>query len=150
MERKIADEILKFVPFRMKLSLMAIKENACRWLNISEEEFQRVFEKLIEEGLVYEPSPGYYQRVEVKKEKAQAEAKTEEKTEEKQKPIYKAYWPLGKSQGISVTLWPNNLQLQRREKQGEEWKTTQEISLARQILEKLYIRLPHLFQKMKK
>jgi len=57
---------------------------------------------------------------------------------------------LGEGQGISVTLWSNNLQLQRRERdENGNWKTTQEINLARQILEKLFIRLPIFFKKMK-
>ena len=81
------------------------------------------------------------------KEKSQ-EVKEEVK---KPKPKYKAYWSLGEGQGISVTLWENHLQLQRRVRdENGNWKTEQEISLARPILEKLYIRLPCLFQKMKK
>ena len=73
----------------------------------------------------------------------------EQKKEVKQKPIYRNYFPLGEGSGISVTLWSNSLQLQRREKEGDTWKTTQEIHLARNILEKLFIRLPKLFNLMK-
>jgi hypothetical protein len=68
---------------------------------------------------------------------------------EKSKPLYSAYWPLGKDQGISVSLWSSHLQLQRRVKTENGWKTEQEISLARPILEKLFIRLPALFELMK-
>jgi len=75
---------------------------------------------------------------------------TKEEKQEKQKPIYKAYWPLGEGQGIAVSLWENSLQLQRRVRnENGEWKTEQEIALARPILEKLYIRLPKLFELMK-
>jgi len=73
----------------------------------------------------------------------------EQKGEVKQKPLYRNYFPLGEGSGISVTLWSNSLQLQRREKEGDMWKTTQEIHLARNILEKLYIRLPRLFGLMR-
>jgi hypothetical protein len=69
-------------------------------------------------------------------------------TKEKNKPLYKAYWPLGEGQGIAVSVWENNLQLQRRVRNNGAWKTEQEISLARPILEKLYIRLPKLFELM--
>jgi hypothetical protein len=75
---------------------------------------------------------------------------TREKTEEKPKPLYKAYWPLGEGQGISLTLWENSLQLERRVRdENKNWKTEQQIVLARQILEKLFIRLPYLFKLMK-
>jgi hypothetical protein len=85
----------------------------------------------------------------VKKEEIIKVAKKSE-TKEKNKPLYKAYWPLGEGQGIAVSVWENNLQLQRRVKSDNgEWRTEQEIALARPILEKLYIRLPKLFELMK-
>ena len=74
-------------------------------------------------------------------------------TKPKRKPLYSAFWSLGEGKGIKVTLWKTNLRLERRERDTtavKEWKTTQEISLARPILEKLYIRLPYFFAKMKK
>ena len=79
-----------------------------------------------------------------------SEKKPESTKKEKQTPKYKAYWPLGEGQGIAVSVWENNLQLQRRVRdENGEWKTEQEINLARPILEKLYIRLPKLFELMK-
>lgn len=85
-----------------------------------------------------------------KKTQEAQKAKTETKAEKAIKPLYKAYWPLGEGQGISATLWENNLQLERRVRdQSGNWKTEQEINLARSILEKLYIRLPILFEQMK-
>jgi hypothetical protein len=75
---------------------------------------------------------------------------TKEEKQEKQKPIYKAYWHLGEGMGIAVSVWGNNLQLQRRVRnENGEWKKEQEIALSRPILEKLYIRLPKLFDLMK-
>jgi len=74
-----------------------------------------------------------------------------EEIKEKKSPIYKTYWSLGEGQGISLSVWENFISLQRRVRNEKgEWKTEQEISLARPILEKLYIRLPHLFQLMKR
>jgi hypothetical protein len=88
---------------------------------------------------------------EAKEEQKAATSLVAERTGEKPKPLYKTYWPLGEGQGIAVSVWENNLQLQRRVRdQNGEWKTEQEISLAKPILEKLYIRLPALFEKMKK
>lgn len=76
--------------------------------------------------------------------------KREQKPKEKPKPKYKAYFPLGEGQGISVSVWENNIQLQRRVRdENGNWKTEQEIALARPILEKLYIRLPYLFRLMR-
>ena len=73
-----------------------------------------------------------------------------ETKKEKKQPISREYWPLGEGQGISATVWPNNLQLQRRVKNPDgSWQTTQEIALAKPILEKLYIRLPKIFEAMK-
>jgi hypothetical protein len=52
--------------------------------------------------------------------------------------------------GIAVSVWGNNLQLRRRVRnENREWKKEQEIALARSILEKLFIRLPKLFELMK-
>jgi hypothetical protein len=78
------------------------------------------------------------------------DVKVVKKSETKNQPLYKTYWPLGEGQGIAVSVWENNLQLQRRVKSDNgEWRTEQEIALARPILEKLYIRLPKLFELMK-
>ena len=78
---------------------------------------------------------------------------TEEQKEEKpkEKPKYTAYFPLGEGQGIRAVLWSNNLHLERRVKneQKGEWETTEVIHLPKQVLEKLYIRLPLLFGMMK-
>jgi hypothetical protein len=76
--------------------------------------------------------------------------KPEVREEPKQKLIYSTYMPLGEGRGIKVNVWPNNLQLTRTERQEDgSWQNTQEIALARPILEKLFIRLPKLFELMK-
>jgi hypothetical protein len=86
---------------------------------------------------------------EAKEEQKAVPPKTQ-KTEEKPKPLYKNYFPLGEGQGISLTLWENGLQLERKVRdENKNWKTEQQIVLARQILEKLFIRLPYLFKLMK-
>jgi hypothetical protein len=73
------------------------------------------------------------------------------KTEtEKKIPLYKEWFTLGEGKGISLALWENNIQLQRRERDDNKvWNTTQEINLAKPVLEKLFIRLPTLFRAMK-
>jgi len=149
------EKVLRFIPKASSIKLEVLKEYIKNWLpEIKIEELDGIISKLIEEGKIYEPRPLEYQRLEAeKKEEKETEIEREEiekEKEEKQKPIYKAYFPLGEGQGISVTLWKSNLQLQRRERDEEgNWVTTQEIALAKQILEKLYIRLPILFQKMR-
>lgn len=65
------------------------------------------------------------------------------------RPIYKDYFPLGVGKGINVTVWPNNISLQRQEKdESGRWKVIQEIALAKTILERLFIRLPKFFDLM--
>ena len=147
MEKK-AETVLKFVPKSYPLSFSELSERIHRFApEIQDHELTDIVEELVREGFIYEPQPGEYQKVitEIKKSE---EEKSE--TKEKPKPLYKAYFPLGEGQGISITLWQNNLQLQRRERdEGGNWTTTQEIALAKSVLEKLYIRLPMLFEKMK-
>jgi len=137
-EKSKAEIVLRFIPEKGTISISLLKELLKKWApEISERDLDEIITKLLEEGIISEPKPLEYQRIPII-------------TKEKEKPIYKAYFPLGEGQGISVTLWKNNLQLQRRERINNEWKTTQEINLARQVLEKLYIRLPYLFYLMKK
>jgi len=132
---ELEKKILEFIPFSFPQSFSFIKERIKKFFpSIKDSEIEEAFNKLLEQGLIYEPEPGKFKRVE----------------EEKKKPKYKAYWSLGEGQGISVTVWENSLQLQRRVRENGEWRTEQEITLARPILEKLYIRLPHLFYLMKK
>ena len=78
----------------------------------------------------------------VKKESESAE-------KPKEKPKYTNYFPLGEGQGIRMVVWSNNIQFERRIKEGDEWKVTETIHLPRQVLEKIYIRLPMLFYLMK-
>lgn len=73
------------------------------------------------------------------------------KMEGSNKPLHKAYFPLGQGKGIALTVWSNNIQVQRQERGTDgHWIITQEISLARNILEKLFIRLPKFFELMEK
>lgn len=57
-------------------------------------------------------------------------------------PIKKDYIAMGEGKGISVTLWPNSLQLERKEKEGTVWKTTEKMTLAPKVLEYLAARIP--------
>jgi len=65
------------------------------------------------------------------------------------KPKYSAYWSLGEGKGIRIAVWDTHVQLTRIERDNNgNWITKQEISLARPILEKLFIRLPKIFDLM--
>ena len=145
-------ELLKFIPFKVALPVETIKANYeySTGKQISIDELDSTITKLMSKGLIFEEEPLKYKRVPIQIKEEKKEEIKEVKTETQIKPLYHTYWPLGEGQGISVTLWSNNLQLQRRERdENGNWKTTQEINLARQILEKLFIRLPIFFKKMK-
>jgi len=65
------------------------------------------------------------------------------------KPLYSTYWSLGEGKGIRCAVFPNFLELRRIERNGSEWKEVQRITLPKQILEKLYIRLPKIHSLMR-
>jgi hypothetical protein len=65
-------------------------------------------------------------------------------------PIAKDYFPLGEGRGIQLTVWNNNLQLTRTEKnmQTNKWESKQEINLAAVVLKELMWRIPIILEKM--
>lgn len=65
-------------------------------------------------------------------------------------PIAKDYFPLGEGRGIQLTVWGNNLQLTRTEKnmQTNKWESKQEINLAPIVLKELMWRIPLVLDKM--
>jgi len=65
-------------------------------------------------------------------------------------PVAKDYFPLGEGRGIQLTVWSNNLQLTRTEKnvQTNKWETKQEINLAPIVLKELMWRTPIILDKM--
>lgn len=69
---------------------------------------------------------------------------------ESRRPLRKMYFPLGPGKGIQLTVWPTNIQMQRQERDDNgKWSVTQEIALARTVLERLFIRMPKIFELMK-
>jgi len=52
------------------------------------------------------------------------------------------WFALGQGRGIKWTLWPNSVVFQRREKQGDNWLTTEEIHVAPKILKEIVWRIP--------
>jgi hypothetical protein len=66
------------------------------------------------ESLSEEEKAKLWQLWKVMKNKENKPESLKKQSSEKPKPLYKAYWPLGEGQGIAVSVWGNNLQLQRR------------------------------------
>ena len=76
--------------------------------------------------------------------------KNENKRKRDEKPLFHAYWPLGKGRGISVDLFSSNLRLRRIEKdKNGKWTVRQEIALGRGTLEKLFPYIPYFLFKMR-
>lgn len=68
-----------------------------------------------------------------------------------QAPLAKYKVFLGKDKNIELAVWPNNVQLQRREVvEGGAWQTTQSINLAPQVLEAMFARIPIWLRLMEK
>lgn len=68
---------------------------------------------------------------------------------EKKKPLRKGYVSLGEGKGIQITVWQNNLQLTRVERdENKEWKETQEINLAPMVLKELFWQLPRIIDEI--
>jgi len=65
-------------------------------------------------------------------------------------PMAKDYFPLGEGRGIQLTVWSNNLQLTRTEKNSEtgKWEAKQEINLAPVVLKELMWRIPIILEKI--
>ncbi|MBS3052458.1 MAG: hypothetical protein J4428_03755 [Candidatus Aenigmarchaeota archaeon] len=106
------------------------------------EDPEEFLKALKSEGLVFEPKQGYIQRVKEKKTEAPTKPKGNA-------PLMKEYYSLGEGKGISATVWENNVQLQRQEKIDGKWEVKQEINLAKPILEKLFVRIPVLYNRIK-
>jgi len=70
--------------------------------------------------------------------------------ENENRPMVKGYFPLGEGRGIQLTVWNNNLQLTRAEKNLEtgKWETKQEINLAPAVLKELMWRIPLILEKI--
>lgn len=67
----------------------------------------------------------------------------------KVQPLDRKYIPLGEGKGISITVWSNNIQIQRKERdENNKWQTTQEINIAKKIIPELFIVLPLAYEKM--
>jgi hypothetical protein len=62
---------------------------------------------------------------------------------EVKRPLEKGWIPLGANKGVSWALWNNSVTLQRREKQGEEWKTAEKFNANTATLKELAWRIPH-------
>ena len=57
-------------------------------------------------------------------------------------PLSYGWLPLGVGRGIKWTLWKTSVTFQRREKQGDNWLTTEELHVAPKILKELVWRIP--------
>lgn len=57
-------------------------------------------------------------------------------------PLSYGWFSLGQSRGIKWTLWKTSVTFQRREKQGDNWLTTEELHVAPKILKELAWRIP--------
>ena len=63
--------------------------------------------------------------------------------------LYKGYFKIEKGKGIRVFVTPEAVILKVVERAKPKWRTIQEISLPRNVLAELFIRLPYFFQLMK-
>jgi hypothetical protein len=59
------------------------------------------------------------------------------------KPNSTGYVPLGVGKGIKWTLWDNAVTIQRTEKKGDNWETTEEFHVAPSLLKEFFWRIPH-------
>lgn len=57
-------------------------------------------------------------------------------------PVSYGWFSLGMGKGIKWVLWSSNVTLQRQEKQGDRWLTTEELHLAPKVLKEIVWRLP--------
>lgn len=71
--------------------------------------------------------------------------KNEQKIEYTQKaegPTSYGWFGLGQGKGIKWTLWKTSVTLQRQEKQGDKWLTTEELHVAPKVLKEMVWRIP--------
>ena len=68
--------------------------------------------------------------------------------EKHDRPLENAYFALGEGKGIKAAIWPSSVTLQRTEKKDGQWQTTQEISLAYNVVKEISWRATHWLQKM--
>ncbi len=65
-------------------------------------------------------------------------------------PLSYGWFSLGQSRGIKWTLWKTSVTLQRREKQGDNWLTTEELHVAPKVLKELVWRIPSWLESIEK
>jgi hypothetical protein len=67
-------------------------------------------------------------------------------------PLDKSYLAMGEGKGIQFTLWDNNLQLTRTEKnlQTGVWEEKQKFNLAPIVLKELLWKIPGMIETMEK
>jgi len=63
------------------------------------------------------------------------------KRKEAIKPVYKAGVPIAKDRFLNIAAWRNNLVLEIRAKEGDEWKSEAKISLPMASIPEFYTRL---------
>ena len=63
--------------------------------------------------------------------------------------VYETYWRTERGKGVRVLVKDGLLILQKKERIQGKWKVTSEIELTRTHVERLYVRLPKLFELMK-
>ena len=65
-------------------------------------------------------------------------------------PLSYGWFSLGMGKGIKWVLWNSNVTLQRQEKQGDRWLTTEELHLAPKVLKEIVWRLPGWLESIEK
>jgi len=77
-------------------------------------------------------------------EKGRLGGTTEQKAKypKKEGPLSYGWLPLGVGKGIKWSLWKTSVTFQRREKQGDNWLTTEELHVAPKILKEIVWRIP--------
>ena len=59
-------------------------------------------------------------------------------------PIKDFYVALGEGKGMKITLYPNSMVIERKEKKEGKWETPEKVTLGIKVLEFLAARLPAL------
>jgi len=59
-----------------------------------------------------------------------------------EKPMADGWFALGEGKGIRWVLWSNSVALERKEKENDSWKVTEEVHLAPKVLKEIFWRLP--------
>ena len=58
-------------------------------------------------------------------------------------PVTKGWIPLGENNWVNWSLWDNNVQFQRRKKNGDGWETTESFHFTPKILKEIWWRIPN-------